>query len=165
MPHHDEKTATGIITHVFGHRFVLKTKRGYLLADLTPHGEEKIKLRIDDEVTVEGEMKPTELKVFKFTRNGKSVRIEHDPKHHHDHHHHDRHHHPDADPKVAIDAAKEAGYKVLGEPRRKPKHFEVLGRKKGKLSELHIELDGNIRKMKPVDADDDKWGEAIEARA
>jgi len=166
VPHHPERTATGTIALVFGHRFVLKTKTGHLLADLTPHGAEKIKLRIGAEVTIAGEMKPTELKVFAFTAGGKTVRIEHGPKHHHHHHHHDHHHHEDADPAVAIEAAKAAGYAVLDEPRRKPKHFEVLGRKKGnkrKLEELHVELDGHIRKVKPVEAGDHKWPAAVSA--
>lgn len=169
MPHHQDRKVTGTIAHVFGHRFVVEAASGFVLADLAPHGAEKIKLRIGDEVALEGEMKPTELKVFAFTRGGKTVHIEHGPKHgpkhHHHHHHHHDHHHPDADPAVATDAAKAAGYTVVGEPRRKPKHFEVLGRRNKKLSELHIELDGHIRKVKPVERDDHKWADVAEARA
>ena len=37
-------------------------------------------------------------------------------------------------------------FKVLGGPRRKPKHIEVLGRRKGEVCELHIEFEGRIRK-------------------
>jgi len=163
VPHHQDRKVTGTIAHVFGHRFVVEAASGFVLADLTPHGAEKIKLRVGDEVTLEGEMKPTELKVFAFTCGGKTVDIEHGPQHHH--HHHDHHHHPDADPAVATDAAKAAGYTVVGEPRRKPKHLEVLGRRNKKLSELHIELDGHIRKVKPVERDDHKWADGAEARA
>ena len=47
-----------------------------------------------------------------------------------------------------------------GEPRRKPKHFEILGLRNGRHSELHVELDGRIRKSKPVD-DGHKWSEAL----
>lgn len=165
MPHHRERIITGTIAHVFGHRFVVEAASGFVLADLTPHGAETIKLRVGDKVTLEGEMKPTELKVFAFTTGGKTVRIEHGPKHHHHHDHdHDHRHHDDADPAVAIEAAKAAGYAVLDEPRRKPKHFEVLARKKGskrKLEELHVELDGHIRKVKPVEAGDHKWAAAV----
>ena len=50
-----------------------------------------------------------------------------------------------------------AGFEPVGQPRRKPKHFEVLGRRNDELTELHIELDGNIRKRKPVDRHDPKW--------
>jgi hypothetical protein len=99
------------------------------------------------------------LKVARLTRGRTTVDIEHHKKHHD--HHHD--HHEPADPKVAVSAAKAEGFKVLGAPRRKPKHFEVLGLKKGKASELHIELDGQIRKSKPVDKDDHKWSEELRA--
>ena len=34
-----------------------------MLADITPKGLEQIALRLNDTVTVEGEMKPSELKV------------------------------------------------------------------------------------------------------
>jgi hypothetical protein len=58
-----------------------------------------------------------------------------------------------------VDAANKAGFKVLGEPRRKPKHFEVLGVKQGEAVELHIELDGHIRKSKSVDRE--KWSSEL----
>ena len=46
----------------------------------------------------------------------------------------------------------------MGEPRRKPKHFEILGRDAaGDLVELHVELEGTLRKTRPVDDADPKW--------
>jgi hypothetical protein len=63
MPHHHDTTVSGTITHIFGHRFVIKTEQGDMLADITPKGLEQIALRLNDTVTVEGEMKPSELKV------------------------------------------------------------------------------------------------------
>lgn len=157
MPHHERRTETGKVTHLFGHRFVLKTKEGNLLGDLTPHGLDQVTLGIGDTVTIDGEMKPTELKVDRFTRAGQTIVIaHHHPPHHHDHHDH-HHHHPEANPAVALAAVKAAGFKVLGSPRRKPKHFEVLGKRGRTMSELHVELDGHIRKTKPVAADDPKW--------
>jgi hypothetical protein len=158
MPHHEDRAVSGKITHIFGHRFVVKTKSEDILADITPHGLDLISLKLNDTVTLEGEMKPTELKVFRFTRGGKTVEIEHKKKHHD----HSNDHEP-ADPAVVIAAAREAGFKVLGTPRRKPKHFEVLGTKKGGAVELHIELDGHIRKSKPVDRDEDKWSSELGA--
>lgn len=155
MPDHATKTIMGEITHIFGHRFVVETKQGAVLADLTPHGADQMTLRLGDAVTLEGEMKPTELKVTRFTANGQSVEIVHKKKHEHDH--------APADPKVAMKAAKAAGFDPLGDPRRKPKHFEVLGRKDGALSELHVELDGHIRKSKPADRHDPKWRDALKA--
>jgi hypothetical protein len=165
MPHHEDRTVSGKITHVFGHRFVVKAKGEDILADVTPHGLDRITLRLNDTVTLEGEMKPTELKVFRFTRDGKTVEIEHKKKHHDHHHDHGHHHEGFADPAIVIEAARKAGFKVLGTPRRKPKHFEVLGVKKGDAVELHIELDGHIRKSKPVDRDEDKWSAELRAMA
>jgi hypothetical protein len=143
---------TGKITHVFAHRFVVETPKGAVLAHITPHGADIVKLRIGADVELEGERKPSELKVVRFICNGQSVEIEHKKKHQHDH--------EAADPKVAIEAARAAGFEPIGEPRRKPKHFEVLGLRDRRHSELHIELDGRIRKTKPVDHVH-KWSEAL----
>jgi hypothetical protein len=154
LPHHETKTISGMVTHIFAHRFVLRTEHGDILADLTPKGIEQIALRLDDEVTVEGEMKPSELKVARLTRAGDTIRIDHKKKPHEGHESH-------ADPAIVVASARAAGFAVLGSPRRKPKHFEVLGQKKGALNELHIELDGLIRKSKPVARDDQKWSSEL----
>ena len=154
MPDHHHQTISGKITHVFGHRFVVQTAGEAVLADLTPHGAEQVTLQLGDEVKLEGEKKPTELKVLSFTSAGKTVTIAHKKKHDE---------HGPADPREALKAAKEAGYQPLGEPRRKPKHFEVLGRRDKELTELHIELDGHIRKTKPADRHDPRWQEALHA--
>jgi hypothetical protein len=150
---HRRATVSGRIAHVFAHRFVVETKDGAILADVTPPGLDDVTLRAGLEVTLDGELKPSELKVETFTANGKRVRIAR--KHHH-HHHHD---HGPADPEVALGSAREAGYTPVGAPRRKPKHFEVLARRNGNYMELHIELDGHIRKSKPADPDEPKWHE------
>lgn len=154
MPDHHHRTISGRITHVFGHRFVVQTGNEAVLADLTPHGTEQITLRVGDEVTLAGEMKPTELKVSRYTSDGKTVEIAHKKKHEE---------HGDADPRQALQAARAAGFDTVGAPRRKPKHFEVLGRRNEELVELHIEHDGHIRKTKPVDRHDPKWHEALHA--
>ena len=49
MSRHQHKTVSGKITHIFGHRFVLRTGHGDVLADLTPEGLEQITLRLDDD--------------------------------------------------------------------------------------------------------------------
>lgn len=154
MPNHHFITASGTITHVFGHRFVLQTGRDAILADITPKGLDQITLHVGDAVTLEGEQKPSEMKVTRFTRDGTTIPIAHKPKHH-------DHAHGNADPRDALRAAAAAGFEPLGEPRRKPRHFEVLGRRDRHLIELHIELDGRIRKSKPADRDDPKWSEAL----
>jgi hypothetical protein len=153
MPDHHTLAVSGRITHVFGHRFVVQTDREAILADVTPKGLEQIELHVGDSVELAGEMKPTELKVVRFTRDGRTITIAHKEKHHG--------HHDNADPNDALKAATAAGFATLGEPRRKPRHFEVLGKRDARFTELHIELDGHIRKMKPVERHDPKWAHAI----
>lgn len=155
MPDHHTATISGTITHVFGHRFVVDTGTGAVLADLTPKGLERHVPRIGDAVSLSGEMKPSELKVSRLTSGDKSITVEHKKPHEHDHAH--------AEPGDALKAARRAGYEPLGAPRRKPKHFEVLSRRDGKLTELHIELDGHIRKTKPANNDDPKWRDVLQA--
>jgi hypothetical protein len=152
MPHHEKhpKTeAVGEVTHVFSHRFVLQTDSEAVLADLTPHGLAMVSLRVGDRVSIEGEQKPSEIKVRKLERDGAAFEIGEDS--------HKEHKHPPADPKLAAKAATSAGYEVIGELRRKPKHFEALAKKEGLFTELHIDLDGDIRKSKPIFPEDHKW--------
>lgn len=142
MPH-ERSRLSGKITHIFAHRFVVQTPNGAVLADLTPHGANLVDLRIGAEVELEGERKPSELKVLHFSCDGASVEIEHKKKHDHDLH-------ESADPEVAIGAARAAGFEPTGAPRRKPKHFEIQGRRNGQDYELHVELGGRIRKARLV---------------
>jgi len=148
MPDHHTVAVTGKVAHVFAHRFVVETDQGVMLADLTPRGAEQHALRIGEDVSLSGEMKPSELKVSQLTVGKTTIVIEHKKPH-------DRH--PHAEPSDAVRSARDAGSEPLGQPRRKPKHFEVLGRRDRQLTELHIELNGNIRKMKPVENGDPKW--------
>jgi hypothetical protein len=76
MPHqekHSKVNAAGEITHVFGHRFVLKTGSKSVLADLTPRGLEIVGLRIGDRVALEAEQKPSEIKVSKLDATEKHL--------------------------------------------------------------------------------------------
>lgn len=143
---HERIRLSGKIVHVFAHRFVVETPKGAMLADLTPHGAEVVRLRIGADVDLEGEVKPSELKVTRFACDGESVTIEHKKKHGHEHH-------PPADATAAIEAARAAGFEPTGTPRRKPKHFEIQGRRNGQDYELHVELGGRIRKARPVGDD------------
>jgi hypothetical protein len=124
MPRHENPNveAEGEITHVFAHRFVVDTGSKPVLADLTPRGLEIVKLRVGDRVALKGEEKPSELKVSRLERNGVTFEIGHGPPH-------DRHEHGAVDLGVAVRAANHAGYRVIGEARRKRKHFEVLGKR------------------------------------
>ncbi len=162
-PHHHDRIVkvSGEVTELFVHRFVLKTKAKSVLADLAPHGAAIVKLRVGDQVAIEGEQKPSEIKVFTLRRDDHTYVIAHVGKPH-EKHGPPPHEHEPADPAVALKAAKSAGFRVVGEARRKPKHFEVLGKKGRSYQELHIELDGEIRKAKPVPFDDHKWRDEIE---
>lgn len=152
MSYDDQKTITGEVTDIFAHRFVVKTATGTVLADIGPRGAEQVRVEIGERVELAGEMKPSELKVWSIAKDGApSVVVDHRKKHH-------PHEHDDADPKPALKTAESNGFKVLGEPRRKPKHFEILGRDAaGDLVELHVELEGTLRKTRPVDDADPKW--------
>jgi hypothetical protein len=161
--HDDITTIIGVVADVFGHRFVIATKSGKVLADLGPKGAELIALREGDEVTLAGEMKPTELKVSTITRKGEAaIAVEHKKKPHEQDPAPHRKHDAEADPAIALKAARDAGYAVVGSPRRKPQHFEVLGRNaRGGFVELHIEFDGDVRKRRPIESGDQKWEFAI----
>jgi hypothetical protein len=158
----------GKVSDIFAHRFILETADGKCLADLTPHGADAVKLKSGDEIVIEGEQKPSEVKVLKLERSGQIFVIAHKPpKHEKPNHHKPGHHRPDhhreADASIAKTAVKNAGYEVIGEPRRKPKHFEILGKKEKSYQELHVEFDGSIYKEKPIPAHDHKWQTEIAA--
>lgn len=156
MPRHEKHPkvdAAGEVTHVFGHRFVVNTGSKSVLADLTPRGLEIVELHVGDRVAFEGEQKPSEVKMSKLERNGETFKIDCGP--------HDKREH-EADPAIAIKAAEHAGYRVIGGARRKPKQFELLGQKGALVEELHIEIDGRVRKTKPISADDRKWQTEME---
>jgi len=161
MPEHHHITVSGTVTAVFAHRFVIESKDTKYLADIGPEAVDIVRLKEGDKVSVSGERKPSEIKVKEIVKaGGKPVRIEHKKKKHgHEEHHAYR------DPHDAIEAVKQQGFKVIAEPRRKPKHFEILGRSaKGELLEFHVELDGDIRKRKPADLDEPKWKSSAVAK-
>ncbi|MGX7707547.1 hypothetical protein [Methylobacterium sp. Gmos1] len=155
MPHHDTTALSGTIQHVFAHRFTLEADGAVHLADLGPKGAEAFPLAAGLRVTLEGERRPSEIKVARISAPGRApVEI-----------HHKKPHHPgksDAavDPAAALAAVTAAGWTPTGEPRRKPKHVEVLARRgDGAWTELHVDATGKIYKEKAPDAD--KWGGAL----
>ena len=81
MPDHKHIKIGGTITDVFAHRFVVETVEGRILADLGPKGAGSFTLKPGLEIVVEGEMKPSELKVDRISRKGGApVAIEHKKK-------------------------------------------------------------------------------------
>jgi len=153
-PHHI--SVSGTVTAVFAHRFVIESKGAKHLADIGPEAVKQVDLKEGDKVTVTGERKPSEIKVTEIVKaGGTPIRIEHKKKHHHDAPHAYR------DPRAAIDAVTRQGFELMAEPRRKPKHFEILGRAAtGEVLEFHVELDGHVRKRKPADVHEPKWKSA-----
>jgi hypothetical protein len=148
---------SGTVTDVFAHRFVVETGKGKILADLGPKAAERVSLKEGDHVELIGDMKPSELKIRSIAKDGAPpVLVDHPDKlrpHPHE---------LGADSKPALKTVEANGFTVLGRPRRKPKHFEILGRDPaGDMVELHVELDGSLRKTHPVQEDDPKWATEI----
>ncbi len=157
MPHHDTTALSGTIQHVFAHRFTLEADGAVHLADLGPKGAEAFPVAAGLQVTLEGERRPSEIKVARIVAEGRApVEI-----------HHKKPHHPgkarsDApvDPASALAAVTAAGWTPAGEPLAKPKHVEVLARRgNGAWTELHVDAAGTITKEKAPDAG--KWGAAL----
>lgn len=157
MPHNETVALSGTIQHVFAHRFTLDAGGSTHLADLGPKGAGAFPLSAGLAVTLEGERRPSEIKVTRIASEGREpVLIEHKkPQHAPGHVHADG----PADPDLALAAVRKAGWTAEGEPRRKPKHFEILARQKdGDWTELHVDFAGAIYKRKA--ADTAKWAAA-----
>ncbi len=140
----DMQEVSGTVWAVFGHRLAIEEAGGRrCLADLGPKGADGIAVAVGDAVSLKGERKPTEIKVTSITLNDGAAReiawpVKPD--------------HGEADPSLAIAAVEDEGYAGMGAPKRKPKHFEIVGSKDGTRHELHVALDGRIRKVKPLGA-------------
>jgi hypothetical protein len=142
--HKDTNSHHGTIRDVFGHRFVLITPDGPVLADVSSHAPEAVRLMAGAKVQITGERTPCEIKVRLFqSGTGETIEIPHKSKKKHllD---------DNGDPERAVKAALDAGYIVEGEPTRKPKHFELQAIRNGHHYELHIMLNGDIRKEIPI---------------
>ncbi|MDE2361917.1 MAG: hypothetical protein KGM42_04495 [Hyphomicrobiales bacterium] len=134
---------SGRIWGVFAHRFAVETAKGKMLVDIGPKAAERLSLREGDRVEVEGETKPSAIKAHMLVdARGRRHAIDWPAKRHK----HDKH--GEADPGVALDSVRAEGYSVTRAPKRKPKHWEVLAERDGAAFELHVELDGRIRKVK-----------------
>lgn len=155
MPHHEKIALSGVVEHVFAHGFTLLADGRPYLADLGPKGADAFTIAPGLAVTLEGERRPSEIKVLSIARKGgKRVEIEHKKPHHGPGHHAGKH--VQMDPAVVLDAVKRAGWTPAGEPQRHPKHFEVLARQmNGDWMELHVDFVGGIYKQKPAAAH--KW--------
>jgi hypothetical protein len=145
-PEHKHISISGTVTAVFAHRFVIEGKDGKHLADIGPDAVDFVDVQEGDKVTVEGERKPSEIKVTKITKGSdKLIEVEHIKRHQRD------------GAREHRDSVKAV---VVGAPRRKAKHFEILRRSPtGEFTGFHVEFDGEIHKKKSADSDDPKWRE------
>jgi hypothetical protein len=155
--HKRQASISGTVTAVFAHRVVVESRDGQFLANIGSEAVGRIGLRRGDKVTLKGKRKPSEVKVTEIEKGaGKRIRIEHKKRHGHDEPRDYR------DPCDAIAAVTREGFEVLGEPRRKPKHFQILGRSaNGDFAKFQVGFGGAIRKHKPADIHQPKWQTAI----
>lgn len=159
MPHHERVTLSGVVEHVFAHRFTLVAGDTVHLADLGPKGAAAFAVEPGLSVRLEGELRPSEIKVSRIaTSVGRYVEIDH-PKPHHGPKAKGAgpHHGPDTlEVTQLLEAARHEGWTVTEDVERKPKHVELLGRRNGgDWMELHMAFDGTIYKEKP--ALSEKW--------
>lgn len=158
---HKQIAVSGTVTSVFARRFVVEAKDGKHLADMGADAVDLVGLHEGDEATFKGRRKLSEFKVTEIAKGrGETILIERKHKHERKNGHDRRR--ACRDPRTAVAAVKLEGFEVLGEPREKPKHFEILGLStNGKFIEFHVEPDGAIGKRKPADTCEPKWASAI----
>ncbi|MCJ2036047.1 hypothetical protein [Methylobacterium sp. J-068] len=138
--------ARGTIWAVFGHRLAIEGPDGRILVDLGPEGAKGLALKPGDTIAVTGERRPSEIKVASLTLpDGTQHAIPWKAPHHPG-----KPDHAPADPAIAVAALERAGYRLEGEVKRKPKHFELRAVKDGTAFAMHVALDGTIRRANPV---------------
>jgi hypothetical protein len=141
--HKDDRWYRGMVRDVFGHRFVLTTDDGPVLANIGLHHPGSIKLKVGAKVKIAGRQSPGEIKVRLFqSGRGKTItlhklRKNNSPK-------------EESELEAAANVALDAGYIVVGEPIRKSKHFELKTIRGDRSYELHIMPNGDIRREKPL---------------
>ncbi|GJE51348.1 hypothetical protein GOFOIKOB_4405 [Methylobacterium tardum] len=153
MPLHDTTALSGTIRHVFAHRFTIEADGQTHLADLGPKGADAFALASGLHVTLQGERRPSEIKVTRISAAGRDpVEIQHKKPHHAPGPKRaDTRSDGPADPAHALAAAAAAGWTVVEAPRHKPRHFELLARRgEAAATELHVDFCGTIYKEKPA---------------
>ena len=135
---------SGTVTGVFGHRFVIRNEEGKWLANLGRKGR-AYTIFEEEKVVVKGRLKNFEIKVSEMKKDmgGHARNVKErdrvDTKV------------PGSDPHDAIAAVEHLGYEIMGDPRRKPKHFVIRGRSStGEMRKFDVNFDGVIRGQKTV---------------
>lgn len=156
-------TVSGRVEHVFAHRFTVKTTTSVILADLTPHGARHVPVKIGDEVVIEGEPKPSEIRVETIKIGAHTYVLppgpqpmRHGPGHHRGPPQHSRPHDDVLNTSAMRETLETEGYFIVGDARLRHRHAEWLVRKDGQMFEVHLDFEGDIRKVKPVEAEG-KW--------
>lgn len=145
MPHHHDVKTSGTITDVFGHRFVVKTRTGTVLADIGPDAAARITLGANQPVKLEGEQKPTEIKVHRISVGGSAyVEAHHEPR--------DRKEHGEQENDfTAADAkriAEKEGFRIVGALTPHKKHYEATAEHGGSRHDIHVHKDHIMKKHK-----------------
>lgn len=141
MPHHPNIKTSGTVTDVFGHRFVIETAKGRILADIGPEAADTTPLNAGDRVEIEGERRPSEVKVHRISVGGAhAVEAHRRPK--------DHDHGSDFGEHQARRIAEKAGFKILGNLTPHKRHFEALAEHDGARHDIHIHRDHIMTKHK-----------------
>ncbi|RUP10761.1 hypothetical protein [Hyphomicrobium sp.] len=143
MHHHHDIKVSGKVTHIFGHRLVVATSKDKILAAIGPEAAARLNLKIDDQVEIEGEQKPAEIKVLRISVNGGPAVDTHDGPKHKDHH---EHHEFSAE--AARRIAEKEGFKIVGELTANKKHYEAIAEHDGARHEIHVHRDHIMKKHK-----------------
>jgi hypothetical protein len=156
-------TVSGRVEHMFAHRFTVKTQTSVILADLTPHGARHVPLKSGDEVVIEGEQKPSEIRVETITIGSRTYvlppapeHMRHGPGHHRGPPRPPRPHDDVINTSAMKQTLETEGYFIVGDARLRHRHAEWLARKDGQMFEIHMDFEGDIRKVRPAD-DEHKW--------
>jgi hypothetical protein len=148
---HAPVKAAGTVTDVFGHRIVVQTATGKVLADIGPKAAETIKVKQHDHVEIEGDQKPAEIKVRRIgIAGGQMYDTGHGgPKHDKQHRHGDA----PFGPAEATAMARTAGYDLIGDARPNKRHFEAVATKGGTKFEIHVHRDGRVEPKRDLGVD------------
>jgi hypothetical protein len=121
LDHKEVQSHHGTVRDIFGHRFVLTTVDGPVLANIGRHTPRAVRLTRGAKVKITGEQTASEIKVRLFqSGSSETIEILHKRKKRHPHG-------KDSGTAAALKVALDAGYIVEGEPKRKQKAFRAGG--------------------------------------
>jgi len=146
-PEYKHISISGTVTAVFAHRFVIEGKDGKHLADIGPDAVDFVDVQEGDKVTVEGERKPSEIKVTKITKGSdKLIEVEHIKRHQRDGAREHR------DSVKAVVAVEREGFEVVGARAERPSISRFSGGRRRESSRdfTSSSTEGSTRKSRPT---------------